>query len=236
MRQIFIFCNLSVEEQASLALLVQCISDKVSVCELSKGYQAYEFLLRWSVGLLNATQHHNDRFVLGKCRSLWTSFCEEKSNELKGHPFLKVMQQLMSDAHSIRSIIERNLSHLPPTTRIEQTEALCLEQRKLRERDENAGSIRFIYPFLAELASGPTEDTEKTIEKLSKKISSLQKELSAQNRNKTIEPNPESKKEKSALSMTQMAIAACWAKRQFKNKLQSHGQDEELAVNLGNPQ
>lgn len=218
-RQIFIFHDLSEEEQGFLNLFVEEISPKTKSCETYTGYDAYEFLLKWVVGLLNSKNHYNDRFVLGKCRQLWTSFCEENAERLKGHDFLKMIPLLFNDAHTIRGIIEQELVYLPEEARIRETMSLCSKHRTIRERDENAGPLKFIYSFWdADEPQTSTNGTKKSIAQLSKKIHRLQEQICQSGNTRTIEPNPEqdNKKGQKLLLLTQLGITSCWAKRQLE--------------------
>lgn len=216
-RQILIFHNLTVEEEKVLTSFAEKITPKTEQCEIFRGYDAYEFLLTWSVGLLNSRYNYNDRFVLGTCRETWTTFCKENADQLRDHPFLKIMPLLFNDATRIRKIIEKDLTLLAAEQRITETNSLCSNHRKIRERDDNVGPLKFLYSFWNADESALTfAERQKKIAVLSKKIQHLQEEMDKEKSSKLIEPNPENKKAKALLTITQSAITACWAKRQLE--------------------
>ena len=63
-RQICIFYNLSEDECAIIYKNISQLTERGHVCELTYGFDAFEFLLKWLVGLLNEKYNFNDRFVL----------------------------------------------------------------------------------------------------------------------------------------------------------------------------
>ena len=218
-RQIFIFHNLSTEERSFLNTFVEEISSKSKSCEVYIGFEAYEFLLKWVVGLMNSKYQNNDRFVLGTFRQMWTSFCKENAEQLKGHDFLKLIPLLLGDASTIRRIIEQELTYLNVEIRFKESISLCSKYRHAREQDQNLVPIKSVYSFF-DPENGQLSKSKKSSIDLGKKINRIQEQLCQIENSRVIDPKPEegNKKGKKLIFLIQLGITSCWEKRQLEKE------------------
>lgn len=217
-RQVFIFDSLSEAEKEIFDKNCATLATIGQHYELYTGFDAFEFLLKWAVGLLNPRYNYNDRFVLGKCRELWTSFCESKGTVLKDRSMAKLIPMLLEDASLIRSTIENRMEEekISASARIKIMTDMCHARRVRRERQETLGALRFFDSYWNEEAVKATkEEMGKSIDVLGKKIQNLQKR--GEIKEETVTLTCGSKEARARLTITQSAIVSCWIKRQLEH-------------------
>lgn len=212
-RQIFIFDKLAEEEKEIFTKYCETLAAAGQPYDLYTGFDAFEFLLKWAVGLLNPRYNFNDRFVLGKCRELWTTFCDTNATHLKGRPMAKLIPQLLEDAGYVRSTIENRMEEekISASSRIKIMTDLCHTRRERREHQKKLGALSFFDVFW-NTESSSEEENDGKIGRLGKKIKRLQEV--AETEDEIVTPKISNK---SRLIVTQSAIASCWIKRQLEH-------------------
>ncbi len=102
------------------------------------GGNAYFFVLCWLVGVESHKLNHNDHFVLGKVREVWTHFSENKA--AKAAPYKSIMDLLFQDAGAIRKIIqaEQEAKNLPTDEEyVQWVKRMCANCTQAREQKMN---------------------------------------------------------------------------------------------------
>jgi hypothetical protein len=198
------------------------LKDKAKHVEILDSYDAYEFLLQWSVGLLSDKHKQNDHFVLGRLRFLWTSY----THEAKGTPILDklmaITPKLLELSSLVRSYIQSDLEKLKPSVRIEITQQYCSNIRRSIEDPH----YRLEKPCF-DLTPVLTEDTFVELKskhaRLRYDIVALQKDMS----NQTIKPHPaeDDKASIAQLRRFSVALSKIHEKRIIENEIENlrHG-------------
>ena len=201
-RHIYFFVDLSFYQKLQLKQFCDELKDKVKHVEILDSFDAYEFLLQWSVGLLSDKHKHNDHFVLGRLRFLWTSY----THEVKGTPLLEklmaIIPKLLEWSSLVRSYIQSDLEKLKPSVRIEITKQYCSNIRRSMEEPH----YRLEKPCF-DLTPVLTEDTLVELQskhaRLRYDIVALQKDMS----NQTIKPRPAEDDKASIAQLRRFSVA-----------------------------
>ncbi len=229
-RQLFIFYNLSDIERDLLDEVVEKLTPKLKACDILTGFDAYEFLLRWTVGLLSIKYQQNDRFVLGKVRKYWTEFCQIEAERLKGHNLLKIIPAILGDAHLIRNKIETQLIDILKENRISTVEDLCKRYRHLREQSISPADVPYLWSAKTERPS--REEIDKEIQRTSKKLISLQTQVASIGDIVKLNPDPSDRKQKAMLTKAKVSIFVAWEKKQLEQLLSSEPINESTTESI----
>lgn len=197
-RQIYIYIDLSADKIRLLESLCEQLKGKTSQIEVRYGYDAYEFLLNWTIGVLSPKLKQNDHFVLGKLRKYWDSYLRSEKENPFLHQLMPIIPEILKQSSLIRNYIQTHLIHFNDATRIDYTKQYC---HYIRQMAENP-TISLSEPsFIAKPKT--IEELQAEREKLQRCIKSLQKDAPAQ----TIRLHPDPNDEVSIAQLRKFSVA-----------------------------